>query len=151
MKKKKERSWSMKHEVWSCRTFSKRVREWSKKIREMVKDVMNERERKTRILSMLWGGARWCSILSVRGIGGGAAQRGVACARFLPPVGWWHPYLARAVCSVRFEFTTLLGRKIYGALLKAIQTRTGPFGLSSRSMVRFATRFAWSTLRSSVS
>lgn len=94
----------------------------------MVREVMNERERKTRILSMLWGGARWCSILSVRGIGGGAAQRGVACARFLPPVGWWHPYLARAVCSVRFEFTTLLGRKIYGALLKAIQTRTGPFG-----------------------
>lgn len=74
-------------------------------------------------------GARWCS----------AAWR----ARALYPLwGWWHPYLARAVCSVRFEFTTLLGRKIYGALLKAIQTRTGPFETSFGSMARFATRFA---------
>ena len=60
--------------------------------------------------------------------------------RVLPPVGWWHPYLARAVCSVRFEFTTLLGHKIYGALLKAIQTRTGLFGAPFETMARLATR-----------
>lgn len=93
-----------------------------------------------------WHGVAWCA-MAWHGVSWRDAD--VACARAVPPVGRWHPYLARAVCSVRFEFTTPLGRKIYGALLKAIQTRTGPFGTPLGSMACFATRFAcviWATL-----
>lgn len=96
--------------------------------------------------SMLRGGAKWWNAMY-----GARCVRRVRCVRcvrywrgmrerVLPPVGWWHPYLARAVCSVRFEFTILLGHKIYGALLKAIQTRTGPFGAPFKTMARLATR-----------
>lgn len=80
----------------------------------------------------------WCDA-----IWHGVAWHGMrARARVLPPVNWWHPYLARTVCSVRFEFTTLLGHKIYGALLKTIQTRTGSFGAPFGNVAYFATRIA---------
>lgn len=80
----------------------------------------------------------WCDA-----IWHGVAWRGVAWhARVLPPVTRWHPYLARTVCSIRFEFTTLLGHKIYGALLKTIQTRSGSFGTPFGNVAYFATRIA---------
>lgn len=80
----------------------------------------------------------WCDA-----IWHGAAWLGMrARARVLPPVTLWHPYLARTVCSVGFEFTTLLGHKIYGALLETIQTRTGSFGTPFGNVAYFATRIA---------